>query len=209
MNILLADDHTLFRESLAFVLKATFSDSRITSVESWPEVLAHLHDKIYDLFILDLFMGDDISTCWTSSLKKVVDNQVGVICIVSASNNRSHIQSAFHIGASGYICKTATLKEMQKALNLVSEGKTYLPEQLLSKTFQDNQDKRPSKITWRQQEVLQLLTAGDSNKVIAQKLRLSESTIKRHVSNMYRTLAAKNRADAIRIARSKGILSDE
>ena len=207
MKILLADDHTLFRESLEMVLKALFQDSSITSAKNWPETTA-LTDKChYDLLLLDLFMSNADSDCWESSLRKVVDSKNGAICIISASKNRAHIQNAFEIGAKGYICKTSSLKEMKQALLQLSEGKTYLPEQVWLKESHPEGNNKLKKLTWRQRETLELLIAGDSNKVIARKLGLAESTVKRHVSNLYIVLGVKNRASAIKISQQQDLLS--
>lgn len=206
MDILLADDHTLFRESLAVVLESTFPGSSIASTNSWSEVFDHTESCSYDLLLLDLFMPDISADCWSSSLNRVVNSQKGAVCIISASNNRAHIQNAFHIGVNGYISKTSTLQQMQQALRQIAKGKTYMPEQLLYNNIHLEKNKKPTKLTWRQQETLELLVSGDSNKIIARKLGLAESTVKRHISNTYSMLGAKNRVDAIRITKLQGLL---
>lgn len=207
MNILLADDHTLFRESLAMFLEITFPDSSITSTESWSGVCGYTDNHFYDLLLLDLFMSDVGSDCWLSSLSRVVSSQKGAICIISASNNRAHIQDAFDIGVKGYICKTSTLQQVGKALRQISRGKTYLPEQMWQKSSDAEDNKNSVKLTWRQREILELLVAGDSNKVIAQKLGLAESTVKCHLYNTYRLLGARNRVDVIGIAQRQHLVS--
>ena len=206
MNILLADDHTLFRESLTVVLESTFPGSLITSTKSWSEVFGHTDSHRYDLLLLDLFMPNIESDDWSSSLGRVVDSQNGAICIISASNNRAHIQKAFRIGVNGYLCKTSSLQQMKQALQQISEGKTYLPEQMWDKKNRSQKHENFSKLTWRQREIMELVAEGDSNRTIAHKLGLVESTVKSHVYNIYRSLDAKNRADAIRIAQLDNLL---
>ena len=208
MNILLADDHTLFRESLTVVLKTTFPGSSITSTQNWSEVFGHTDTCLYDLVLLDLFMPNLSSDDWSSSLGRVVDSQNGAVCIISASNNRAHIQRAFRIGVNGYLCKTSTLQQMKQALQQISEGKTYLPEQMWDKKTHSRKHENSSKLTWRQREILELVAEGDSNKVISQKLGLAESTVKSHIYNIYRQLGAKNRADAIRISQLEHLLDN-
>lgn len=207
MNILLADDHTLFQESLEMVLKTLFQDSSITSTKNWPETTRCTDNFHFDLLLLDLFMPNADADGWESSLRRVVDSKNSAICIISASKNRAHIQNAFEIGAKGYICKTSSLKQMKQALVQVSAGKTYLPEQLWRKEPDTEGRSKLKQLTWRQRETLELLIAGDSNKAIALKLGLAESTIKRHVSNLYSTLGVNNRANAIRIAQQENLLS--
>lgn len=206
MNILLADDHTLFRESLEVILETTFPGSLITSTKNWSEVFDHTDTLSYDLLLLDLFMPDVKFSCWSSSLNRVVNSQTGAVCIISSSSSPEHIQSAFHIGVSGYLCKTASLQEMKQALQQLSEGKTYLPEQMWKKRPYRKGDDQSIHLTGRQQGILELIAEGDSNKTIAHKLGLAESTVKRHAYNLYRVLDAKNRTDAIRIAQLQGLL---
>lgn len=208
MNILLADDHTLFRESLTVVLETTFPGSSITSIESWSEVLSCTDSRHYDLLLLDLFMSDVDSNCWSSSLGRVVESQNGAVCVISASNNRAHIQSAFRLGVNGYLCKTSTLQQMKQALQQISEGKTYLPEQMWDNKSYSKKSENSPKLTWRQREIMELVVEGNSNKLIARKLGLAESTVKRHVYNIYRALGAKNRADAIRLAQLENLLGN-
>lgn len=208
MNILLADDHTLFRESLSVVLETTFPGSSITSIKSWSEVLSCTDSRHYDLLLLDLFMPNIDSDDWSSSLGRVVKSQNGAVCVISASNNRAHIQSAFRLGVNGYLCKTSTLQQMKQALQQISEGKTYLPEQMWDKKPHKKKSKNSPNLTWRQREVMELVVEGGSNKLIAQQLELAESTVKRHVYNTYRALGAKNRADAIRIAQLENLLGN-
>lgn len=208
LKILLADDHTLFRDSLHIVLEMTFPDSNISSVGNWQEVRRSANTHYFDLLLLDLLMPGASNSQWESELPKVMQNTSGAVCIISASDNRAYINEVFRLGVRGYICKTFPLAQMQQALRVISAGKSYMPEQLFCNepktTTQPNEAGK--QITWRQREVLELLAAGDCNKSIARKLNLTESTIKRHAYNLYRTLDAKNRADAIRIGRQQGLL---
>jgi DNA-binding NarL/FixJ family response regulator len=208
LNILLADDHTLFRDSLKIVLKMTFPDSKVTAVGNWHEARGSAQAEYFDLLLLDLIMPGADDGQWEPELAGLMAAPYGAACIISASDNRAHIRTAFKLGVSGYICKTFPLEQTQHALRMVSSGVNYLPEQLFwdpPKTERLPGD-TGKKITWRQREVLELLAAGNCNKNIARKLKLSESTIKRHAYNLYRTLGAKNRTDAIRIGRQQGLL---
>lgn len=209
MNILLADDHTLFRDSLNIVLKMTFPGSNVTAVGNWQEARCSAAAEYFDLLLVDLVMPGASEGQWEPELSGLMAVSHGAVCVISASDNRAHIRTAFQLGVSGYVCKTFSLEQMQKALRMISSGANYLPEQLFrnSPEVAKLPNETGKKVTWRQREVLELLAAGDCNKNIARKLKLSESTIKRHAYNLYRTLGAKNRTDAIRIGRQQGLLS--
>lgn len=208
MKILLADDHLLFRESLQLVLTMEFPDSTVTHADNWVEVLAAVESRHYDLVLLDLFMPNVGDEGWEFCLKKVIEQQHGSVCVISASKNRVHIKQAYEIGVNGYICKTYSLSKVQEVLKVLTSGKNYHSSELSS-----GFDKRVKvgdgsvKITHRQQEVLELLAEGKSNKLISRRLGLTESTVKRHLYNVYRLLDAKNRTDVIRIAKDQGLLT--
>ena len=209
VKILLADDHALFRDSLCLALKTIFPECTIVCVGSWREANAQVGNKYFDLLLLDLLMPGN-HDCWESGLIQVMRHPYGAICIISSSNNRAHIRQAFELGVNGYICKTLTLAQMEVALQKISQGRNYLPQQLISSSTNPityAQRKRDKTITQRQREILELLAAGDSNRVIAEKLELTESTIKRHIYNLYKILGAKSRTDAIRIGRRHRLLT--
>ena len=208
MNILLGDDHSLFREALHVILDMEFLNSSITHVESWTEVLATTNHKQYDLILLDLFMPNVGVGNWESCLKEVIEKQNGSVCIISASENRAHIKQAYEIGVNGYICKKDTLRKVQEVLKVLKSGKNYLAEQLLS-GFEgcSKASGGATKITRRQKEVLELLAEGGSNKLIGRQLGLTEGAVKRHVYNIYHLLDAKNHTDVVRIAKQQGLLN--
>jgi DNA-binding NarL/FixJ family response regulator len=208
MNILLADDHALFRESLHIILSMEFPESEVTHADGWTDVLERTDNKQYDLLLLDLFMPNESDNGWQSSLEKVVKNQKGSVCIISGSKNRANVKQAYELGVDGYICKTYTLKKVQEVLQVLKSGKTYQAEQLLSSFGERSKVGNGAvKITNRQREVLELLAEGESNKVISRRLGLTESTVKRHLYNIYRLLDARNRTDVIRVAKHHDLLS--
>lgn len=204
MNILLADDHTLFSDSLHMALNTIFLNCKVTTTGTWEDVIKHTTESFFDLLLLDLIMPDSGEGLWKLYLTKVIACQQGPICIISGLSDQSQIRQVYDLGASGYIHKTFTLKQMQQSLNIVYSGEKHFPSML---TLPVKNNDATKIITPRQHEILKLLSTGNSNKNIADMLFLSENTIKRHVYNLYRALDAKNRADAIRIGQQRNLLS--
>jgi DNA-binding NarL/FixJ family response regulator len=195
MNILLADDHALFRQGLWMIIEEIFPTCSLYQCESWEDIPQNIS---FDLMLLDIFMPRKHT--WEEKLAQLAQHNSNTsICIISASSEIEHIQTAFQLGAKGYICKTTEPSEMMNALLEISQGNIYFPPQL-----------QPSfnTLTLRQQEILKLMANGKCNKLIARQLHLSESTVKRHIYNICQILNTHNRVEAIEAARQQGLLSD-
>ncbi|WP_353572536.1 response regulator transcription factor [Candidatus Albibeggiatoa sp. nov. BB20] len=207
MNLLLADDHTLFRKGLCMILKGVFPNCKIQDKSCWQDVHASLKRDQFDLVLVDLFMPRDYS--WEQELTTLIDsNPTTHICIVSGSADQSHLKTAFKAGIRGYICKAANTKEMIQALLKVQTGGIYFPPQMWQATtsVHGREATYINPLTPRQQEILGFLARGYSNKLIARELSLTENTVKRHVYNIFQLLEAKNRVEAVESARQHHLL---
>lgn len=201
MNILLIDDHVLFRQGLAMLIEEIFPQCCIHQFGSWEEAYPTAILQSFDLILLDIFMPR--STSWDEELNIIIDqNPTAPVCIISTSSEQEQMQTAFKIGVRGYICKTAEMDEITRALLSVSQGKSYFPPQL----WQPSATGRKQGLTLRQQEILRLTAKGNSNKQIAQALHLTENTVKQHIYNICQTFNVHNRIEAVEVARQRGLL---
>ncbi len=201
MRILLADDHTLLRQGLVLIIKEIFPHSHLQCNASWKEVEQTLNAHSFNLALLDIFMPSE--RIWEHELAFIVKQHPNLaICMLSSSCEQKHIETAFQLGAKGYLCKTATIDEIRQALLVVSQGEKYFPLQAWQcENFDHGLD-----LTCRQQEILKLMAQGKSAKSIARELRLSDNTVKSHIAAIYHTLNVTNRIEAINIARQTGLL---
>lgn len=120
---------------------------------------------------------------------------------------KEHICKLFlNWGVKGYLCKTINMEAISQAFKIISLGEIYFPPSGWSKTKQTHAKKKSHQITLRQQDVLNLLASGYSNKAIADKLLLKESTVKRHLYNLYQSLGVKNRVEALQFAHQQGLV---
>ena len=126
------------------------------------------------------------------------------------------INSMVGVGARGYILKDARATELVQAIRTVAAGGAAVDPMVTSRVLE--QYRRLSAredalaagfLTERETEILRLLAAGASNRSIAQKLYLSEQTIKNALSGIYQKLGASNRTSAVAIARRKGLIKAE
>lgn len=207
MRILLADDHDLFREGFALVIQTLFPHiSIIEQVASWQMLRNAVQQQAWDLIILDVCMPSEQS--WERELERLYAvhgtlKQILNICVVTSSTSARDMQLSFQLGVRGYFSKTSDLEEVKTALQKVLVGQVYMPSSVWGISEKNNSQ---ILVTERQKQVLNLLALGKSNKQIAQQLGVSESTIKRHVYNMYKIMAVNNRVGAIDYARQQGLI---
>ena len=207
MKILLADDHTLFREAMLHPLRQLDASGEIFQAGTATEALAIAQDKSdLDLVLLDLNMpGMDGLTAVMTFRDRFPDLP---LVVLSANEEHDNIQAVLDAGAMGFVPKSSSTQVMLGALRLVLSGGPYIPPMLLQRAQYaiDPPTKAPRTIptadgiddlTPRQFEVLEALAEGLSNKLIGRKLDLSEGTVKVHLAAIFRALDAKNRTDVV------------
>ena len=202
MKLLVADDHVLFREGLAHILQGLDVEVIILQAGNVDEALATVtaHDDI-DLALIDLVMpgrnGFDAIKALTQSAPTLP------IVVLSASNNQQDMQTAIELGAMGYILKDSSSSVMLNALRLVISGEVYIPSTMVKKSHNS------CHLTGRQLEVLQLMDQGLANKLIADRMNISEPTVKMHITAIFRELNVTNRTQAVLKARQLQLVSSQ
>jgi DNA-binding NarL/FixJ family response regulator len=212
MNILLVDDHALFREGLRALLANISPGLVIHEASSVEGAAEECRATEFRMVLLDLGLSD------TGGLETLVSFRESVphvpVVVLSGEQQAKHIRAAIEKGAVGFIPKSHTSLVMIAALRLVLSGGVYLPRDALDDDVDTASLEASSpaavaaafaRLTPRQQTVADMLLKGCSNKVIARELVLSEGTIKTHVSAIFQILGARNRVEAFIIAAKSGI----
>ena len=212
MNILLADDHVLFRSGMRYILAEFGADVDIHEVGSGEELLEAARTRSFDLVLMDMMMpgmnqGDVIGMI--RSLHPTLP-----IVIVSMLDSPGVIRGAVASGASGFIPKTSTPSLMTEAIRLVLAGGIYLPPAVLAaeEAVKPEEGGMPgllpsdARLTRQQRAVLAELSVGKSNKEIAQSLSISEATVKVHLAAIMRTLKVHNRTQVVLAAKQHNLL---
>ena len=204
MKIIVADDHTLFREGIRHLLLRLDNDVSILEADCHDTALQLLKDNPdAHLALIDLHMPgkEDIS-----GLTEVLDHaQTIPVVVLSGSEELDEIHQVIKAGVMGYIPKYEHAEVMLCALRLVLSGGVYVPPLYLSSTKADHQIQ--NRLTPRQIEVLQQLYKGYSNKEIGSLMNLSEATIKCHASAIFRELNVDNRIQAASTAKKLGLIT--
>ena len=197
MKILLADDHDLVRDTLAAFLENE-PDLGVRTAANLNDALAIVAaEGAFELVLLDYTMpGMDGLIGLT---KMIAANAGKPVAILSGTADRNVAEQAIKAGAVGFVPKTLAAKSIVSAVKFMASGEVFAPFGFMHREEVDGN----SAITKRERDVLIGLTAGKSNKEIANDLDLQEVTIKLHVKTLCRKLGAKNRTQAAMIARDR------
>ena len=210
MKILLVDDHHLIREGLRPVVKQIATPPEEVEVFEAATFAAGLdiareHADL-DLVLLDLHLPDVEGFEALAGLQEKFP-AVPVV-VVSGADDPALVRQAVDHGALGFIPKSSSSALILNAIRLVLSGGTYLPREIMSAPQASKAAPRGMNglgLTPRQSDVLRLLLAGKSNKLICRELDMAEGTVKNHLGAIFRALNVTTRVEAIVAAGKLGI----
>ncbi|MTI68395.1 MAG: response regulator transcription factor [Firmicutes bacterium] len=200
ISVMVVDDHPLIREGLVKILKLDESIETVKQASSGKDAIKLIKKFTPDVILLDINMPE-INGLKTLKQIKKINNQIKII-ILTIHNDEEYLFNALDIGANGYILKDSNSDTILKAIKKVYKGETYIQPSLSSLLIKKYKNKKTSKkkiiqtLTNREYEILSLIAKGLSNEDISNKLFISEKTVKRHISNLYKKLDVKDRINA-------------
>ena len=212
MKILVIDDHPLIQEALRHVLAALDPALEFVQAQDASEAHAALsREPDTDLILLDLALPGCDGFDLLAELRR--DWPAMPVLVLSATHDRETVEHALDLGAMGFIPKTANTRVLLEALQLVLAGSVYVPSEPLRASAAMRPRTtvtRPEQLglTLRQADVLKLLVQGKPNKLICRDLKLSEGTVKVHVSAILRALNVRNRTQVVIELARRGVRLD-
>ncbi|RTR07241.1 response regulator [Halomonas nitroreducens] len=203
-KLLIADDHPLFREAIGRVIRDGFDAAEVLETQDLESTLAMTieHDDL-DLILLDLNMPGMHGLGGLLRLRN--EAPTIPVVIISAEEDKQVILQAVTYGAVGFITKSSPREQMTKAITQILDGNIYLPSDIMraagtapARGAETGISPRQLEtLTRKQLQVLERMTRGESNKMIAYHLNIAETTVKAHVSAILRKLGVHNRVQAI------------
>jgi DNA-binding NarL/FixJ family response regulator len=205
ISLAIVDDHPLFRAGVVQTLSAEPDIEVIGQGETAKDALRLACDFLPDIILLDIAMPggglnaarDIASAC-----------PVTKIVMLTVSEEEDDVMAALKSGARGYILKGVSARELVRILRLVYAGEVYVTPSLaasllVAMTGTPSETRPPDSLgdlTEREHQILELVAAGQSNKEIADRLYLSEKTVKHHMTNILQKLQVRNRVEAALLA---------
>ena len=203
MRVLVCDDHSLFREGLRLLLEKLDASMEVTLTGSAEEALAATRGAMFDLILLDWHMEGLQGARALEALREAAP--LTRVVVLSGDRDAQLVRSAVDGGAAGFIPKDAPPAQLMTAVRTIADGGVYLPTGGIAPIHtRDVRDAFPQ-LTERQADVLRAALRGNSNKLIARELGISDGTVKTHLRAIYQELGTRNRTEAVYMAAEQGV----
>ncbi len=217
IKILIVDDHTLFRKGLISLLQQQPDMEVVGDAMDGEEGVQMAEALMPDVILMDVNMPKVNGIQATQAIR---DRLPGAhIMMLTVSEEDSDLFSAVKAGARGYLLKNVEPDQLIKAIHLLSRGEVVIPHAMASKLLNEFSsiaqkidapaESKLNPLTKREQEILQLLAKGGSNKEIANTLCISEHTVKIHLKNILKKLHMNNRVQAAVYAHEQGLVDQK
>jgi DNA-binding NarL/FixJ family response regulator len=217
MRILIVDDHALVRRGMHYVVKEGFPDADVIEADSAASALEQLQGakQSIDLALVDVRMPDLDGLELLRAIK--ADHPDMPVIMLSTYDNAPYVKRALADGAAGYLLKDATPEDLSQAINVAMSGSgNVLSPRVIQNLFEEheaagrehassNGRRGEYNLTQREHDILALLAEGRANREIAQRLYLSEKTVKAHLAAIFRKLGVTNRTQAAMMAVQMGV----
>ncbi|HEY7461956.1 MAG TPA: response regulator transcription factor [Gemmatimonadota bacterium] len=210
IRVALLDDHTLFRDGLRRLLDTEPDIDMVAEAKSGAELFPLLERSQPDLLLLDLnLQGENGLDLLPRLLEQFPDLKV---LVLTASIDQEDRVNSIKLGARGVVLKYAAAENLIKSIRKVAEGEMWVDHETTKKLFEELADRRGPKtespldlLTDREREVTALVGEGLRNKEIADRLFISERTVKTHISNIFQKLDLSDRLELALFAINQGL----
>lgn len=202
ISVMISDDHVLMREGLKQLIELEKDIVVVCQAKDGNETIEKVLKYKPDVLLLDINMPN---LNGIDALRRLKDLGVETkVIILTIHDDKEYLLETMKMGADGYVLKDSDADSLIKAIRDVKEGKTYiqpsiasiLKEELNGNSEKDEEFRKIESLTNREYEVLTLIAEGLNNKDIAEKLYISEKTVKNHVSSIFKKLEVNDRIQA-------------
>ncbi|MFS0821409.1 response regulator [Bacillus sp. 1P02SD] len=199
IKLMLVDDHAVLRDGLRNILELEDDILVVGEAVSGDDALEKVPMCEPDVILMDINMPQKNGVETTGILKKKYP--LIKILVLTMHNHEEYFMAAIREGADGYLLKDAPSEQVVEAIRTVARGESVIHPSMTKKllTFHQQQQEQPkdNALTERETEVLQCLVEGLSNKEIAERLFISDKTVKIHVSKIFKKFDVKSRSQVV------------
>jgi DNA-binding NarL/FixJ family response regulator len=199
IRILIVDDHPVLREGLALIIQSQADLRVVAEAGTGKEAIALFEEHLPDITLMDLGLPDIHGIDVIRRLR--AEHPEARIIVLTTYLGDVQALRALQAGAAGYLLKATLRRDLLDAIRTVHAGKRHVQTEVASELAQHTADHG---LTEREIEVLKLIAKGCANKLIADRLEITEDTVKGHVRNILEKLKANDRTHAVTIALHRG-----
>jgi two-component system response regulator DegU len=200
IRLVIADDHVLFRQGLRSLLRLHEEIALVGEVESVQDLKGVVEEAHCDILLLDLQMErssmDDIAAL--SRLTKVI--------VLTANESTEMGMRALRLGARGIVQKRFAIETLMNAIRTVADGLVWMPPSVQAE-FAEQESPSLKRLTPRESEIVRCVAEGLRNAQVAQRLSISESTVKTHLNKIFQKLDIRDRLGLMHYAIKTGLIS--
>ena len=204
IRILISDDHPVVRAGLSGMINGEPGFKVVGEAGNGKEAIAMTGELNPDVVLMDLRMPEMDGVTAIGHIK--ADHPEVNILVLTTYESDADILRAIEMGATGYLLKDTPREELFGAIRMVAEGKSPLDPGVATRLMQRMRGSDEEGLSTREIEVLELVARGTSNKEIAKRLWVSETTVKSHMLHIFDKLGVTDRTAAVTAALKRGII---
>ena len=211
-RVLLADDHALLLDGLRRMIERVEGFEVVATVETGRAAVDAVRDFEPDVVLLDLALPElnGIDAC-----EKIKSRHPDVaVMILSGYSQEDYVLDALRVGALGYVLKSASSQELERALRAAARGKRYLSPEVSGAVVdgflgKDRQKPMRERLTLRQREIVQLICEGCTTPQIAERLSIAAKTVETHRTNLMKVMGVRDVVNLVKVAYKEGLVVED
>lgn len=210
IRVMMVDDHPVVRAGLRALLEAGGNVEVVAEVDTGEAALARIDELAAapegapDLVLMDLNLGAGIDGIETTRRLRAAHPGVQVLA-VTTFDAEADIVGALEAGATGYVLKDSPTEALSAAVHEAASGRSVLSPEVQQRLVRRMTDPAGA-LSPREAEILETLASGATNREVARRLFISESTVKTHLVHLYEKLGVTSRTAALRVARERRLI---
>lgn len=206
IGIMIVDDHEIVRQGLERLVATWDGIEVVATAADGAEALARYPGASPDVVLMDLAMPGPLDGV-EATRRIVAADPAARVVVLTSFPDQDHVERALEAGAAGYVLKYAAAEDVERAVRAAARGESPVDPKiarlLLSARSASREGDRAAGLSAREREVLELVGRGLPNKLIARSLRISERTVKGHLTSIYRQIGVTDRLQAALYARDE------
>lgn len=205
IRVLVVDDHPVVRAGLRMLLEKSDRITVTAEAADAQEALAAVGAGGIDVVLMDLQLGDGVDGVGATAQIRALRSEAPRVLILTTFETDADILRAVEAGAAGYLLKDTEPRVLQDAVEAAHRGEIVLAPGVAQRLAAH----QPlPELTARELEILRLVAGGASNRIIGEKLFISEATVKTHLARAFTKLGVNSRTEAVSLARERGLLRE-
>jgi DNA-binding NarL/FixJ family response regulator len=213
IRVMMVEDHVLVRQALRNMLEADGSVQVVAECSSWQDALRRQEELGAEFVLMDIALQGGSGINGIEQMRERWSDLP--ILAISGHLDAETVLGALQAGASGYIAKSASRDELLTAFRVVQQGGSYLDPQLTRMVLSQlrtrpsggSESRQTLSLTPRERQIMELVAEGMANRDIAERLFLTETTVKSYLRTLYRRLSVSDRAQAVAYVIRAGLIS--